>query len=452
VRIKFSVRLVAVAAVAVAGATGATTAVAGHDSPDGMMLSATFTDASPLLVGNDVKVNGVRVGEITDMFLTDGTTRVVMALDTAVLPVHSDATATVRPVSLLGERYVDLDRGSPQAQVLSSGAVLPATQTGRASDLDELLNTVDDPTGRSLAALVTMLGDGAKGNGEELAAAIKTLEPAMTKTDALTTLLTEQNDVLGQLVDALTPVAQALAADNGRSLDSLVESASQLLGTTAANQQAFEETLARLPDTLAAARQTLAELTGTANAATPVLADIRPATDNLSAISDEISRFTDVADPALAKANPVLAKAQRLLAEARPVVAALSAAGPALSKDIESARPVVEALAGNLDNVMNFIRFWALATNGRDGLGHYFRGLAIVNPQTLTGLLPGAGDLGVPDLLGGQARPPALPALPGLDGLPLGGLLSPRTSADGGVTGLNEEQETGLLGTLLGGL
>ncbi|MFE6610936.1 MlaD family protein [Amycolatopsis sp. NPDC057786] len=442
------------AAVAVAVTGAAITNTKSGAQPEKLTIAAEFADASPLVVGNDVKVKGVTVGEVADMDIRDAKAIVTLKIDGAALPLHKDARATVRPVSLLGERYVDLDRGTASAPLLNDGHVLPVAQTGQATDLDQVLNTIDDPTGQSLAALVTMLGQGMQGNGANAQASIKALASSMRDTDGLVKILGQQNQLLADVVDNVQPVASALAADGGKTLGDLVDSSRQVLDVTAKNQQGLDATLAELPSTLAAARDTLSELAGTAKSTTPVLEGMRPATDDLTAISDELRKFSESADPALTSAKPVLERAEKLMDAARPVVEELRKAGPALRGTAAGANPLTAQLTGNIENVLNFFRFWAMSTNGWDGLSHYFRGQAIIHPEEITGLLPSLTGTPPPPAIPGSGKPPASSPLPGLPG-PLGssGLLDQNslTAPDGGVTGLNERQESGVLNFLLGG-
>jgi phospholipid/cholesterol/gamma-HCH transport system substrate-binding protein len=465
-------RIVAVAVVTIGCLATGAISMAASENPSTSIVTAKFADASPLLVGNDVKLQGVKVGTISSMTVdTDGHADVGMDLDAAAMPLHTDATAFVRPVSLLGERYVELNRGSDTAPELRRGAPIPVTQTGQNTDLDQVLNTVDGPTGESLAALVTVLGEGMQGNGANVRDTIKALAPAMNDTGALADVLNQQNGLLNSLVDKLEPVATALAADKGKTLDGLVASTQQILSTTAANQQALDGTLAELPATLQNARDTLAQLTGTASSTVPTLQAIRPVTDNLTQISAELKQFASAANPALAGANPVLEKAQSLLDQARPVVSTLRQSGPDTRALASSLKPIAGELTDNINGVFEFIKNWALATNGSDGLSHYLRVGLVITPEMLTGAVPGLGsNLGI----GGSPAPlaknpsgkpvdpmspqqpgggPAQPGgLLGGAGQLLGTLLSPKTSADGGVTGLTQHQETGALGFLLGGL
>lgn len=462
---------IAIAAVAVLGATGAGVAAAQASDAwgGGLVMVAEFADASPLLVGNEVKSGGAPIGEVLALDTDHGVAQVTLRIDNAGLPVHEGAHATIRPVSLLGERFVDLDRGVPSAPAIEDGAVLPVSQTVTNTDLDQVLNSVDDPTGESLAMLVTTLGQGVQGNGANTNETLRALTPALTDTQGFASVLQDQNALLNGLVDKVTPVAESLATDRGKSLDGLVGSADQLLKATADRQQQLEGTIGELPGALASARTTLDHVTGTANATTPTLGSLRPTTDNLVAISDELQHFSDSLDPALASAQPVLDRGRELLDSARPVVGDLRKAGPDLRATTAGARPVVEQLSGNLDNVFNFIRFWAMTTNGHDGLSNYFRTVSVVNPDTATGSLPPGVAPPLPDTapltdpLAGPADGvgKALTPPPGAGG----GLLAPPSNEpgaqnpsgngsapnDGSATGLDQEQESGMLGGLLGG-
>lgn len=438
--------LLALSTVAATAAAMTGFAVGDGDS-DGMTLVAKFASAAPLVHGNEVKLDGVVVGEVLEMHARRGYADVVVALDAEAMPLHRDARLTIRPVSLLGERYVDLERGSAEAPLLRPGEVLPTSQTGSNIDLDEILNVFDRPTSEGLAFLVTTLGEGLRGNGANADAAIRAMAPALRDTRALAKVLGDHNDLLGNLVDRAEPVAKALAADDGAALEKMVSSADRLLAAAGKQQQALDATLAELPGALSAAQQALGELAGAAKNTTPVLRSMRPATGDLRAISGELIRFADALDPALSTMQPVLRRAEALLDQAKPVAASLRAGGPGLRRTAASARPIVEHLAANMDSVFHFLRYWALATNGRDGLSHYLRVNMIVNPASLTGLLPG----GTPKtpLTGGDKPAPKQPALPGLPSV--GGLLKPADAGTGGsATGLSEQQESGLMGLLFG--
>jgi len=162
------------------------TAAAPADGPDPGVVTAVFADASPLVPGFTVRSHGVKVGEIESLEVKDGAALVRMRIDeSASRPLHTDATARIRPVSLLGERYIDFERGSPKAPVLPVGQPIDAPHTASAVDLSDVLNTVDNPPAPALAAFITTIGDGARGRGSDIDAALALLAPSLNRTDGL---------------------------------------------------------------------------------------------------------------------------------------------------------------------------------------------------------------------------------------------------------------------------
>jgi phospholipid/cholesterol/gamma-HCH transport system substrate-binding protein len=418
-----------------------------------LTLVAEFADAGALIPGNDVVVDGVKAGSIKRLQLVGGKARVTFGVAAVFTPVHNDATVAIRSVSLLGERFLELDRGTPSAPAVESGAVIPSSRADRAVELQEVLDAVDDPTGTALAALAVALGEGMAGRGQDAAAAMEALEPALTRTTELLEVLGGQNQLLTALVDRVQPVASALGAERGQRMDKLVAATDELLGATAAERPELEGALRRLPAALATARSALAELATLAGQTTPVLASLRPLTGDLRQVANELGAFADATGPALASLDPVLDKGRELVEASRPVVAELSAVAGDMRTVARSQRTLTEALPENLSNLLDFVRNVALATAGRDGINHYLRIFSIAGPQAIglpasrpaaaSGPAPLAFD---PGAVTAPATPP-VPASPGL--LPKLGPPAPGTDP-GSATGLTAQQERSLLTYLMG--
>lgn len=419
-----------------------------------VQLTADFTNASPLVKGNVVRASGVDVGTITKIALQDGHAVVTMSLNPAVLPLHKDATATITTEDLLGERYIDLNRGTPSAPALDS-MTLPTAQTARVVDLQDVLNSVNTPTATALSALLSQAGEGLAGNGANTAKTLAALSPTMAEAQKVAGILSSQNQVLGQLIDSAAPVASAVASRNGQSLDHLVSGATAALTAVAQERQALSDALDELPTTISHARASLAQLSGLATPATTTLASLRPVTDNLSAISNELGSFSDAANPALTSLPPVLARANTLLHAAAPVIKALKPASGSLKSVAASAeRLSSNALSGSdLTNLMEFIKGWSLATAGQDAISHYFNALAVVTPSALGDTAGGLVPALPKGLLSGVPTPTS-PKLPigTLSNLVSGLTGAPSSKPSSSATGLNQGQEQGLVGSLLGGL
>lgn len=414
-------------------------------------LSADFADVYPMVVGSQVKLAGVPVGQVVAIAPSGRLARVDMELDPEVLPLHTDAKVTITPADLLGERFISLERGTPSAPEMVLPGTLPRPQTNRVVDLQDVLNAVDTPTSAALAAMITATGEGLRGNGARTASAITTVTPVMRQIGQLAAVLNEQNDELGALIDRAAPVADGLAGRRGEDLDHLVGSTTQTLGVLSDQQQAVRETLARLPEAMAGARRTLGQVAAVAGPTRDTLASIRPVTDNLADISTELRRFTDAADPALEALPPVLDRAKKLVDEAAPVANALRPAGADLRDIAGSARQLSDqALSPRMEHLMEFLKGWALATADYDTVSHYFKAMVPYTPkaagQAVAGPIPGAPHAPVPG--------PALPAPPAPRYDELGRLLpgAPAKPDDGGnATGLRPEQERSMLDNLLGG-
>lgn len=434
---------------------GTAAAAAGRD--DGpVTVVAVFPDASPLRAGNEVKAYGVRVGLIDGIDLVDGKAHVRAVLD-AHLPLRDDARAAIRPVSLLGERYLELDPGTA-GPVADGTVVIPPDRTSRAVDVDDLLDTLDDPTSAAAAALITTLGEGAAGRGDDIAAAVSALAPALADTDRLVEVLDAQNALLGRAVDVNAETLAALADDDGRTLDALVATTTRTLDTVAARRAEVDAALVRLPPTLAAVRRTLTGLAETADATTPVLRDLRPTTSQLAGLAGDVREFTDAADPALDALPGVLDRLEAALEEGRPVAAALRPAAEDLRGIGGAARPLADSLLvhergvpSSLENLLDGIAEWAMATSGRDGVSHYFRGAAVATPETFRDLFAAAAPAGVVP----QTPLPPLPPAPGVPqdapGVAQDAPPAVPPAEPGSVTGLDAGQEERLLDQLLGG-
>jgi phospholipid/cholesterol/gamma-HCH transport system substrate-binding protein len=258
-------------------------------------LVVPLDSADGLYPGSDVLIAGARAGSVQDISLDGSQTLVTIALDDAYAPVHADARVTVRPKSLLGEKYVALDPGT--SDMLSSGARLPQTQVARAVDLQDVVNTLDAPTREKLRTLVISLGGGLAGEG---AATNQTLSYGRQDLDhlaAITNTLAARDQDLQQVIQGLDAVTAELATSDRRSeLGQLIKNSETLLHSLS---QQDAQIKALLVNANSALSRSDASLSGTAAQLNEIFRQA-PATINLlSGISRTLATNTDlvVADP-----------------------------------------------------------------------------------------------------------------------------------------------------------
>lgn len=78
-------------------------------------VEGTFSSAGQgLLSGSDVKIHGVNIGKVSTIKLIDGQARIRLTIKKdETIPVASQAV--IRPKTLFGEKFVDIDPGSAEA-------------------------------------------------------------------------------------------------------------------------------------------------------------------------------------------------------------------------------------------------------------------------------------------------------------------------------------------------
>lgn len=102
-------------------------------------VTAIFDNVAGLDNKSAVRVAGVRKGTVTDVSFRNGHAEVTMEIDRDVV-LHRNASARVANLGLLGEKYVELDPGTPGQPVISEqGVVLRGTQP---ASIDEVTNQV----------------------------------------------------------------------------------------------------------------------------------------------------------------------------------------------------------------------------------------------------------------------------------------------------------------------
>ncbi|MFE4622044.1 MCE family protein [Streptomyces mirabilis] len=198
-------------------------------------VTAYFPRTVGIYPGSDVRVLGVRIGEVEKITPEGDRVRVELKYDEG-RKVPADAKAAVINSSVVSDRYVQLLPVYRKGPVLRNGAVIPETRTAVPVELDRVfdsLHTTADALGPqgankdgSLSRLLGVSADNLDGQGKNLNQTVEDLSQAVT------TLSDGRTDLFGT-VRNLQVFTAALAADdkNVRSFNtSLAEVAGQLAG------------------------------------------------------------------------------------------------------------------------------------------------------------------------------------------------------------------------------
>ncbi|MFP4361771.1 MAG: outer membrane lipid asymmetry maintenance protein MlaD, partial [Alphaproteobacteria bacterium] len=97
--------------------------------PGGYRLSAAFNNIDGIQSGSDVRVSGIKVGEVLRTRLNDQTYEAVLELSVAShVELPLDSSARIVSEGLLGGRYVELQPGA-ETDLLEGGDEIMFTQS-----------------------------------------------------------------------------------------------------------------------------------------------------------------------------------------------------------------------------------------------------------------------------------------------------------------------------------
>ena len=117
-------------------------------------LKAAFDNVGGLSVGTDVRVAGIRQGTVQRLELPaqpDGKVVVVMKMHkSAHNLVRRDSVAAIKTAGLLGDEYIEISFGTPQAPLLEVGDTIRSTKP---VDMTELTSSVATQTKATLGAI-----------------------------------------------------------------------------------------------------------------------------------------------------------------------------------------------------------------------------------------------------------------------------------------------------------
>ncbi|WP_448626824.1 MCE family protein [Geodermatophilus sp. URMC 64] len=251
---------------------------------DQLTYRARFTDVAGLVEGDEVRIAGVRVGQVTGIGLAQGTDDAVAEVELEVaedVPLPAAVEATIRYRNLVGQRYVALTEGQGSAgRTLAAGEVIPLARTHPALDLTTLFGgfrplfqalSPADVNRLSFEIIQVFQGEGG------------TVQSLLSHVASLSSSLADKDAVIGSVIDNLTTVLGSVAARD-QQLSDLIVSLQQFVTGLAADKDAIFDSLQTI-DTLA---DTTAGLL--VQARPPLAADI----EQLGALAGNVADSGDV--------------------------------------------------------------------------------------------------------------------------------------------------------------
>lgn len=206
-------------------------------------VTAYFTKAIGLFPDSDVRVLGVAVGKVTEVTPDGSQIKVVMEINKA-RKIPADARASIIPISLISDRYIQLAPVYTGGPLLEDGAVLNLDRTSIPVELDDVL--------AQLKKFLDAVEAGSRQDPGALGAAVRNGAAS----------LSGAGENLGKTLGGAGALSTAVA-DQAAELDSLIVHLSHLFDALAQRRTEINKLNSRLADSLGGIAQERAALDGT---------------------------------------------------------------------------------------------------------------------------------------------------------------------------------------------
>jgi phospholipid/cholesterol/gamma-HCH transport system substrate-binding protein len=235
-------------------------------------MHALVRNSVDIIPGSPVRIAGIDVGQVTGASADGTLTKLSFQMNSNGLPVHKDATVTIRDrLFLEGGYYLQLDPGSPSAPIAGDGYTIGVSNTSYPVQFYQLLSTFDLATRQSLENALNTLNEGFSppsgqqpsldnGGAGGLKAAIPELTPTLKDIAWVTQALhgTQPGDV-ERLLSSASSVTGTLQGSDPQLAD-LVTSLNRTSTALAATDGSLGQDISGLDQTLQAAPPSLAAI------------------------------------------------------------------------------------------------------------------------------------------------------------------------------------------------
>ncbi|MDG3016158.1 MCE family protein [Speluncibacter jeojiensis] len=275
----------AVVTVLLTGVLAATIANIGGGS--GQRYNAMFSDVTSLNIGDDVRIAGVRVGQVTAIKVVNHNEAEVQFAVSGRSWLPASTIATIKYRNLIGQRYISLSEGpGEQGRKLAVGSTMPLSQTRPALNLTTLFNgfrplfqTLQPEDVNKLSYEIVQVFQGEGGSIADL----------VDNTATLTNTVADKDKVIGEVITNLNNIL-ATVNKRGDELSSLIVNTQHLVDGLAADKA-----------TIGSAVTNLADLTtATAGLLDPTRPSIQGTIAGINGLSTEINKESDAVNKVLA--------------------------------------------------------------------------------------------------------------------------------------------------------
>ncbi len=364
-------------------------------------LKVKVPNASKLVVGNDVRAGGFRIGAVDRITsgrgVVDGQESAVavlsLKLDKTVQPLAEDTLVAIRSRSALGLKYVELTPGTSE-QGFQAGDTIPLRNARlRAGEIEDFTAIFDNETRVGARAALQGFGSALAGRGTSINRAIEELNPLLRDLIPVMRNLSNPRTELSGFFPRLGRALREIAPVAGVQGEFFANQATTY-AAIGRNPQALRETIEQGPATLSTSIRSL-------RVQTPFLARFADVSRRLGPGARQLRISLPPINEALRVGTPVLLRVPELGEDLERLSGALEDLGENPStllalQDLRQAlrvtRPLIE-FAAPYQTVCNYFNYFWTPTGAH--LSEVTRapdGTALGTVQRILSLPPSAQD------------------------------------------------------------
>lgn len=279
-------------------------------------VQAVFENSNLLAPRAPVRIAGIDVGKVVEVGRYKDTQMAVVTMEITDegRPIHSDATMKIRPrLFLEGNFYVDLKPGTPDAEEIDDGGMIPVAQTSAPVQLDQVLTALQTDTRKSLQNTIKGLGEALDSEpSAEDDADQDPISQGLTGGEAL-------NRALQHSVGALRDSAisqDALLGQQDHDLSQLIAGAAKATEALASNEQALGDLISNFNTTAATTASKAPQLVEAVRLLGPTATNLRRGLGAVDRALPATRAFSRDLIPAMHEAPATVAAAQAWLPQA----------------------------------------------------------------------------------------------------------------------------------------
>lgn len=353
-----------------------------------------FDDAGGLIVGNLLKVNGINMGTVKDIGVSEDQKKALIEVEVTELgPLREGTSAQIRATSLGGvvNKYIAFKLAPNNAKELADGTTLSGEEIRGNVGQDELVNAFDEKTREGLKQIVQGGSQAVEGRSDDLQTVLSNAPGALGETRRAFEGFNPSSETVRELVVNLA-VFNGVVADRDEQLSRLTANSGKATAAIAGtNGTEFGDAIARLPSVSDEAIATLEQLPDTLDAVEELMVTADKNDAGMPAMLRQLTRTLNNGEPTIAAlARSLNRKGENndvadLLAASVALGEASERAGKSVPAGVKAATPLIAEDRAYTPDIVSAIQALGLVGANYDAAGHYLRLSPVFNVLELSG-------------------------------------------------------------------